>query len=259
MRVTKVVRRFMVSFTIIFKSLKYIVRNPRIWPLLIVPFILNIAICLTVFTLFYSKFGLFIDSSLDSEFFQKVTFITLFAKVIGAIITLLISLWIFVLLGMIVSAPFNGILIERVLKQQNILKVERYRGIKLIIFEIGRALKFEFVKIILSIFVFFLTILLNLVPVVGNFLFVGINFLFNVFINVLDLSDPAFARIDYSFRKQAKTIFRNIDLFLIFGIITTLIFTIPIVNFLYIPIASISATFLFIEFAKAKKESYLNP
>ncbi|MBD3363380.1 hypothetical protein GF362_06710 [Candidatus Dojkabacteria bacterium] len=250
MKFLRIIRRIFFSFGVILKSVKYILRNIQIWPLLILPFILNLILSIVIFIFFYSRILELINSGLNYIQLEDFAFIPDLARFFGIIFTLIIVLWFFLLMGMIISAPFNGIIIEKILKEHRIQKVQRYKGVKLLIFEMGRAIKFEFIKILLTILIFIVTSLINLIPVVGNIFFVCINYGFNIFINILDLTDPSFERIHYSFKQKATTILSNVDLFIIFGLISTLLFTIPVVNFLYIPIASISATFLFIKIFK---------
>lgn len=244
----QIIKNLIFSLTINFQSILYIVRHPRTWFFIITPIVINIILTVLLFIISFK----FLSGSIDKyllriELLAKFHFIITALKLFGGLIIFIINIWLFLTLAMIISAPFNGFITEKILDEYNIPNRVEFSGLKLIRFEIIRALKFEFQKIIVMILFFLFTSILHLVPVLGTSFFVIINYIFASYIILLDLQDGAIARFNVSFKEKNKSIFTNLDYYLPFGLYSNLILAIPILNFIYLPIAAISATFLFIE------------
>lgn len=235
------------SFTAIFNATLYILKNPKIWVYILLPLIINIVFSTLFFRLTIFKLNEFVG---NWEWVVQYEFLGTILSVFGWIVVILVTILIFLLIGMIISSPFNGVIVEKILDESGIKKLDDYSGIKLVGFEIYRASKFEIIKIFLIVLMFALTSILNLIPVVGNMLFIIVNYTFNSFLCVLDLQDASLSRLDYSFKNKSKFIIKNWDLNVVFGLISSIFLTIPFFNFLFLPVASIAATQLFIKSQK---------
>ncbi len=235
------------STTVFFRSLGYILSSGKTFVLVLVPILLNMIITVVFFALIFNKISGLIDGLDHFEFFYNHEIILTILKVFGGIIAFIISGLILLATGMIVSAPFNSLISEQLLRENGVTKIHDYEGIKLVFYEVFRALKFEVQKVLLLVVVFFLSLLLNLIPLVGGVLFTTSNYFLNAFLTELDLQDVSNELLRRKFRDKVKMVFKNWDLNFPFMFFAGFVLSIPFINIIFLPFASVSATFLYID------------
>jgi len=222
------------------KAILYLLKNTWTWWLILIPLIINIV--LTIFLWSWFKeisynwlHALFIHS-------QNLSILENIIKGFIWILSLLISILAMILISLIVSAPFNGILAEKILIKHNIYQESQLINIKAIGSEIIRAINFELGKIFLSLIILIITSILNLIPIIGNILYVVINFLFTGFINTMDFYDPALSLLKYNFKEKKSYVWQRKFKNLVPILITSFLINIPFINVLFIPIGITAAT-----------------
>lgn len=223
----------------------YIRTNHWSWKYLITPTIINLII---FFLVLFSLFNAINSLILGLSFFSLIPGIisTIVTWVVG-LITLLASLLIFFLLANLIASPFNGLLAEKMLVKEGILKDKKESLIKTILIEVGRTLKFEMVKVSLVVTMFLLGLVISAVPLVGVALAGVLNIIGNTYLALVDFFDPALSNmkmpVSERFQYVKKHLKGNYGLFFA----TMVVMFIPLVNILYIPFAVVSSTLFFIE------------
>ncbi|MCA9383705.1 EI24 domain-containing protein [Candidatus Dojkabacteria bacterium] len=232
------------SLLTFFSSFKFLLSKPKYWPFLILPVITNIIVSILLFLLLTNA----ISNQLNNIFnLDTGTTFEFILNSINYIISLAIVIWLSVSLAMIISSPFSGFLNEKILDEYNIHNAVKLSITKLIQFELIRAIKFESIKFLMTIFVLLVTFIINFIPIIGHALYLIINYYFNSYMYTLDLTDSASSRLGYRVRDKLKEFNNNKAYYLPFGLLATLFLGLPIINFLLLPFFSATATKLFIQ------------
>ncbi|MBP9758278.1 EI24 domain-containing protein [Candidatus Dojkabacteria bacterium] len=237
------------SFKVVFVAIVYLLARPRLYVFIIIPYLINTIIFILLFGLVFAFFNQQINSLTSllefSGFWVEVINKTL--KVLGTILATVFTSFLLISIALIIQSPFNSIITESILKENNIEKKNDKAGIKFVIADILRALEFEIVKLLIIAFVFIITFALNFIPVIGSFLYLAINTLNIFFLNLLDLLDPSYNYVGFKVFKELKLTFKNISNYLGFGILAYTVWGIPVINFLLMPILYSSATIAFLK------------
>lgn len=238
------------SFFYTKKSFKYIRVNPWIWKYLIIPFIINLILSISLlFLLFNSIQGMLLGLSFLSVI---PGFFTGFISILVFIITFIITVYLFFLLANIIAAPFNGLFTDKMLSDAGIVSENKTNLANLFIREISRAIKFEILKLFLVIVLFFTGLVISLIPAIG-FLMAGLlSFVGNTYLSLVDYFDPGLSYIGVNISGRFKYVKNIVKDSWGFFIISGFVMYIPILNILYIPFAVITANLLLIEKNKSK-------
>ncbi|MCA9385100.1 EI24 domain-containing protein [Candidatus Dojkabacteria bacterium] len=229
------------------RGVSYILSHPRTWLLILIPYVINTVLIIAFFA-YVQSFGVDqVNRLLSIDLFAEYSFVVNVLRAAATVIALILSVFIFLSIGMIVAAPFNAFIIDRLLDENDIQDIFHYKGVKLILFETWRAIKFEIAKLMVSIIFFIPSLLLNFIPVVGNIAFTVFNFIVLSFMTMLDLTDQANSRKGFSFRKKLQLLADNGLLFGPFALITAFLFSIPFINMLFLPIAHVAANILYVD------------
>ncbi len=150
-------------------------------------------------------------------------------------------------IGVILGAPWYGQLAEQIQKLKiNNLPVEESFSFGRTIGDIFRALMFEVKKLALVIGCSFLTFVLSIAiapvaPVIAGI--VGI--ILSTILMCLDFLDPALERRRLSFRNKLGWIIRSAPASIGFGLGCVVLTSIPILNFLTVPICMVAGILFF--------------
>ena len=101
---------------------------------------------------------------------------------------------------------------------------------------------FNAIKLVCFILFFNVFILFfNLIPGIGSFLYVFLNFLFVSFVVGFSFLDLCFERRGYSFRKKLKVSWKGFGFTVGLGMIFNIFVMIPVAGFLNFSVASVAA------------------
>lgn len=232
------------SFSQLPKVFGYISKNAWIWAYLIVPWILNL---LLLFIFWFIVFNSLQTSILGLGFIAGAAGIwTGIINFVLFMVTGFLGVLVFYLFATIIASPFNGLMVESMLKRAGYSKNTDEGLMRSILYEILRSLKFEAIKLTLIILFILGSILLGFLPIIGVFVASVITYFGNTYLAVVEYYDPVLSstgiNVKDRFRYVRTNIRSNFGLFMLSG----LMIYIPIINILYIPFAVITATLTYI-------------
>jgi len=165
-----------------------------------------------------------------------------FLKIISFLLVLLICYFAFIILGGIISAPFNekiSKLIEEKLFNENIEHDLSFFNEALV------SIKEELKKISFYITVMIPMLLINFIPMIGNTFSLIFGSLFSFFYNALDYMDYPLSRRLVQFKDKLKIINSKKSLSMGFGAMAFILTFLPVINVLFNPLLVVSGTSLF--------------
>jgi CysZ protein len=240
-------KTFFNGFAYPFRAFGMFFRYPKVILYSVIPFIVNLAVYVSVFVLLYSEI---ITSSSrltgshnpDSGFFQESLHV--FILVVSFLALLVICYFIIIIVGGIISAPFNeniSLVIEENLTGK---KSEYNPGFWL---DTWLNIKSELKKLGLyfSFLIFFF--LLGFIPLIGTIISVVLSTLFSFFFNAVDFLDYPMTRRYMTLRQKIKITYSKPMLSLGFGCAAFLIMFLPVVNMVLKPLCVISGTVIYFE------------
>jgi len=234
-----------------FRAIAFLNRHPRLWRNVAVPILLNILIGL----LLYLGLFLAVIPQIDQLLAQiplpnwvgtDSTFIAIIDNLLKLLVGLLLSLVLgFVLLqiGTILGSPWYGNLAEEIEKTRLGLSLGNTSSSN-IARDIWRALLFEFKKIALAIGIGIPLILLGFVPLAGGILASVGSFMLSTTIVCLDFFDATLERRHLRFRTKIAAVKYCFPTSTSFGLVSSVLISIPLVNFVTIPLCVAAGTLL---------------
>lgn len=164
--------------------------------------------------------------------------------IIGFLLVLFVCYLLFVILGGLVTAPFNEEISQRVEE----IVTGGAVGHKMGLWEDAYlSIKGELEKIVFYLIILFLIFLLDFVPVAGNILAVVLGTIFSLFYNALDFLDYPMTRKKMKFREKLKVTRSGGMLTYGFGCTAFLLMFLPVINVFMKPILVVAGTSLYYE------------
>lgn len=238
---------FMWGFLYPLKCLSEFKKHPKIILYSIFPLIINSIIYITVFISLYSKIistsGYYTGaSSEDSGFLQETFYIVILIS--SFFILLIVSYFALIVIGSIITAPFNENISLIIEESSTSLKSAYNPGIFRDLF---LSVKAEIFK--LSFYLFFISIffLIGFIPVIGTVVSFTLGLLFSFFFNALDFLDYPMTRRYFTLRKKIKVTYSKFMLSMGFGCMSFILMFLPIINVLTKPLCVVSGTALFFQ------------
>lgn len=234
------------SFTALFRGIGYFLRNRWTWKYVaIVIFINIIAFVLTIWLLFFI-FGSVIDWTFGLFSIDPQGVTSIVVSIIAGILAVLAVILVFTSISSILNAPIYSLLTEALLKRESqyILDSYPHRGL---LGEIYYAIGLEINKYVVIVWIFIATLLFNVLPVVGQILFVIATILQLIIITGIDLFEPLIAKFRLRFWDKVKFILSRPFRYWPFLIVAGFLSSIPIINIITIPLSIISAITTFKE------------
>lgn len=237
---------FLTGFKYPFKSFGYF-RVPRILYMSIIPALINILIYAAIFIFTY-RYIISLSGTLsgfnqpDPGFFNYLIHISIL--VLSFFLLLFISYLAFVILGGIISAPFNeqiSIKVEEMIKGQKFVNQNGFWK------DAWLSIKAEVVKLAFYFAVIIPLFVIGFFPVVGAPVSTIFGFIFSAFYNALDFMDYPMTRDLFPLFKKIKVVKSKFMLSFGFGTAAFLILFLPVVNALLKPVLVISGTAIFFE------------
>ncbi|MCL1911697.1 MAG: EI24 domain-containing protein, partial [Leptospirales bacterium] len=234
---------FVGAFLSVFSSLS-LVKQYKLYVYFIIPFLLNIVILSSIFYFSFTTFKPLIESLITGSgiIFDMLRFII---NPLLLIIQAIITIFVYSIIGNIVTAPFNDFLSQKVEVKAFGENFDEKLTLKSIIANIiyvaGNLIKLLLLMAAAHILIF----LFNFIPLFGNILYTVLGFLITAFFFGFQFYDYPFERRRYTFGKKLKTAFRFIPQVLGVGVGFFLLSLIPVINFLGLNMATIAATVMF--------------
>jgi CysZ protein len=209
--------------------------------------IINLFIYSSVFILSYSwlisNIGKWLGADqTDAGFWLEVLHIVLL--VLSFVLLLFICYLIFIVLGGLITAPFNEEISQRVEEIVTQGTIQHKTGFWE---DAYISMKGEAEKIVFYLVILFVIFLLNLVPAVGNVLSAVIGTIFSFFYNALDFLDYPMTRKKMRFKEKLKVTRSGKMLTYGFGCTAFLLMFLPVVNVFMKPILVVAGTSLYYE------------
>jgi len=163
--------------------------------------------------------------------------------IVGFLLVLFVCYLLFVILGGLITAPFNEEIsqrVEEIVTNQSLHKMGFWEDAYI-------SIKGEAEKIVFYIVILFLIFLLNFVPIVGNIFSFIIGTIFSFFYNALDFLDYPMTRRKMKFKQKLKVTRSGKMLIYGFGCAAFLLMFLPIINVFMKPILVVAGTSLYYE------------
>ena len=238
---------FLFGFTYPFRSLRFFFSHPKLIAYSITPMLINLIVYGSVFILSYrwliGSIGRWVGADqTDAGFWIEALHIVLI--ILSFVLLLFICYLLFVVLGGLITAPFNEEISQRVEEIVTQGAIQHKMGFWE---DAYISIKGEAEKIVFYLIILFLIFLLNFVPIVGNFFSVVIGTIFSFFYNALDFLDYPMTRKKMKFREKLKITRSGKMLTYGFGCTAFLLMFLPIVNVFMKPILVVAGTSLYYE------------
>ncbi|WP_424406720.1 sulfate transporter CysZ [Pasteurella sp. PK-2025] len=211
----------------------------------VLPILLNIVLLSGLFWLFISQ----IDSLIDSMMHYIPEWLSWLSAVLLALSILLILVFfyfIFTTLSGFITAPFNGLLAEKVERMLAGQSIED-GGILDFVKDIPRMLAREWQKLLYSLPRFILLFALGFVPVLGQTIVPIIAFLFTAWMMAIQYCDYPFDNHKVPFFVMKQALGQKGTLSVTFGGLVAVCTFVPLINLVVIPVAVCGATAMWVE------------
>jgi CysZ protein len=171
-------------------------------------------------------------------------FLEIILFIFGVIVLLIVCYFLFIILGGLITAPFNEnisqIVEEHITNEKVITGIGFWKDTYF-------SIKGELQKLIFYFAILFVIFLLNFIPLIGNAVSVILGTVFSFFFNALDFLDYPMQRKLMTFRQKLKITQRGGMLIYGFGAIAFLMMFLPVVNVFMKPILVAAGTRLYYE------------
>ncbi|MBI5186492.1 MAG: EI24 domain-containing protein [Nitrospinae bacterium] len=236
-------------------AVKFLFRHKGLLRFLVIPFLINTAV-FSFFLYFAAHWLLGIIGSFlpDPEASSLLRILNYALVGLSFALVLLISVVCFSIVGKIIAFPFADLLTQKV---EEIVTGTHVEDSGLFLGNLGkivRGMREELKRIGFVLFVFFLLFPLNLLPGLGQVLYLFLNSLVVAVFLGLEFFSYSMDRRSFTFRQKmgfARRRFLNV---LGVGISAYALMLVPLVNFGVLPLAAVGATLDFFEYELDKPE-----
>ncbi len=225
-----------------------LLRHHRVlWPLVIVPAAINVALFAGGAVLVVAYAGSAADllwaQPAGAGVLSSGLVVLWYLMYVVLLIVGLVAVYTATLLvGGIVASPFNDLLGERV---ERILMSEPASGAGRPFWRDALAsIRSSVIVVLLYALLMGPVLLLHVVPIIGSITATGLGVAIGAFFLALEYADAVLARYGYALRERIRLLRRHWPLAIGFGLSTSLLLWIPLLNVLCIPIAVVGGTVL---------------
>jgi CysZ protein len=234
------------SISALFRGISYVRTNRWIWNYIYTAILLNLLVFIGMVILLAQTVVSFVDWLLVTFSLDAGSTVYVFIQILGTLLALFIGVVLFSTLSSIVNAPVYSIMTDRLIKEKGGISHTSYKE-RGAIAEIFLAIGLEIKKLILIISIFIMTLLFNILPGIGQVVFILINGLQLILITGIDLFEPLVAKKQLTFRRKVIHIIRNPLKFWPFLLVAGAICAVPVVNIVTIPICIVAAVLTYSE------------
>lgn len=233
-----------------------LINQPGIRRFVIVPLLINLVLFAGAIWYLVTQFEIFMDWLLPTlpAWLAWLQWLIWLLWPLFAIATSLIVFYLFTPVVNLLAAPFNSLLAERLELHLTGQPLPEGRGLKYLLGDAAKAFMSEIKKLSYM--------LLWAIPLLILFLIPGVNliapflwFLFSAWMLSLEYADYPMANHNMLFRAERELLRKHRPLALGFGSAVTLMTTIPVLNFLAMPVGVAGATAMWVERLKDKADA----
>lgn len=247
MSVTTPLVNFVKGFRYPFNSFSFLRRHPRLYPFVILPFIINVAsFCLVI----YFGFDYYRDLVMsriphgDAWYWLILNYILLLMAIVVILVLVFFS---FAAVGSLLASPFNDLLSERTEWLLGGRPADEPFVLGRFIREAAMTMMTEVKKVGVFLLGMGTLLLLHLLPLVGTMLYPFLSVAWTALFLVMEYTGYVFARKRLSFKAQRQIVYRNAALMSGFGLGLFCLLAIPFVQFFCIPLGVVGAVRLLAE------------
>ena len=230
------------------KGLK-LISHPRLRHFVLIPFLINLVIFAGAFWFIFSSVMNWIDgyiTELLPDFLSWLSYL-FWPILIGAI--LLTFSFLFSIVANLIAAPFNGLLSERT---ENLLTNSQLNNDSVLdsFKDLPRIFKRELQKLTYFLPRMLLCFILYFIPIIGQTIVPFIWFAFSGWMMAIQYADFPFDNHKVSFKEMKSVLKKHTSKNLTFGVLVSFFTTIPVVNFIIMPIAVCASTAIWVDLYK---------
>jgi len=229
------------GFWLPFNSFFFVKRHPRLYPLIVLPMLINIfSFCLVIYFGFDFYRNLVMSHLPQGDAWYWLI-LNYFLVLVGIVVVLVMVFFTFAVVGSLLASPFNDVLSEKteLLLGGQISEVPfSFTGF---LRSAGQSMLTEVKKISLFLVGMAGLLFLNLVPLVGTLLYPILSIAWTAFFLVIEYTGYVFSRRGLSFAAQRRIVFANAALMTGFGLGLFCLLAIPFLQFFCIPLGVVGA------------------
>ncbi len=234
------------GFIYLFRGLKLVLTDRRLFRLSIMPFMVN-TVLFILFFLSFNTLAYYLYTWIFTQLTQQWYWAILSGVVVGIllfVVSLLVVLFGFVAVGLIVASPFNDLLssaVEEKLTGEIAESDQSFAQQALFI------MTNETKKMMVFLLCQMALILLNIIPGIGQITFLILNPLFISFVMAYEFMGYTLDRRGFGFTEKKQYIFSQTGMSFGFGGIVGLSLLVPIAHFMLMPAAVAGGTMFVVE------------
>lgn len=234
----------------------FILRHPSLWPWCVLPILINIVVILFLWswTGDYSHQLLTAHVSDAPGWYWEA--LRMGAKVLAFIVRAIVTLVAFVVVGTIAAVPFNDFLSEQTDKLAGGWRDPRPFSLKRTAWELFITGIQEGKRMTLFLLIIIPLFAMSFIPVLAPFSFAAKLIVSAIFFTADYVSYPMERRGALLFRHKLLVARRYLFPSLGFGLAVTCIALIPVINFLFFPLAVVGGTLLFNDLVRQYGDSF---
>jgi len=226
-------------------ALGFLLRRPRLWPLIIIPLIVNVLLLATLIGWGFSEFAILLTDWLEGAQAWYWSALRWIAKVLFVGLILFVVYFIFTPLALLIAAPFNDFLAEEVEHSYGFAITDNRPWIRRVFGEAFFAVVSGIKRLTVALSVLVLLLALNLIPFIGIVLYVVFTFIWTCWCAVTEFTGYAADRRHLGLGKKWMMMSRHWPISTGFGLMCVGFMMIPFVNALLVPISAVGGTILF--------------
>ncbi|TYO99897.1 CysZ protein [Geothermobacter ehrlichii] len=232
--------RFARGFFYPFRGGRFLLKTPRLWQYVLIPFLINTLVFSLAVWLGLDFFDTRIESMIPSGEGWYWLLLYYLLWVVAVLLTAILVFFSFTVVGNLIASPFNEILSERT----EALVTGRAVSVRFSLREAWRVLVDESRKMLLFVIGMGLLLLLNLIPGFGTLVYSILSFFLTVYFLVIEYTGYVFSRKGQGFSEQRRFLRGRRFLALGFGVGVLCLLAIPFLQFFAIPLGVVGATLL---------------
>ncbi len=225
-------------------GLRHLASQRGLWAYAVLPFLINLGLLSLFFWFSYTRFDQWVRGMLPSGEGWWWALLLYLLITLLVLLLLLVEVYVFTLVGSVVAAPFLELLTRKVEQLAHVAGAPDWADTSLWQ-DVLRALRQSLKRLGLYLLIMLPLWLLNLLPLLGQVLYVAISFLVTCFFLTLSFLDYPLDRRGLSLAAKLKYV-RSLGWdWLGFGAAVFGLGILPVLNLLLLPAAAVGGTLLF--------------
>ena len=230
-----------------FRAIGLVARTPSLWPLLIVPVLLNIAVGALLYAGLLAA-GLRGIDRLMAGLPPEIGLLEPLLQLLLVVALLLATGFVFVRFGVILGAPWYDALSARVERERTGAQPDTGRGGLLgALQDVIRQLGHESQKLGFVLGLGLLLLVLNVIPAAGTLLSTAGGIALGATVACLDFLDSPLSRQRLPFGDRLRAVRRALPASAGFGLVALALVSVPFVNLLAVPLCVVAGTLFYVD------------